>query len=281
MPANNFLQFDEDASNLMSDVDYLADSQRQSGVVPGLASPALHNKLYYQATTMVAALAQFIQNAGFDAVDTNLTTLVTNLTSALTPTGETTGVMKDYWGASAPTGYVLADGQTIGSAASGATSRANSDTLNLYTLLWNATTNTELPIQDSSGAASSRGASAAVDFAANKRLPLPDMRGRVSIGLDNMGGTAANRITSASDNGANSTVMAGSGGAQTVALTADNNGPHSHTVNVEAANANNVNFGSNFTIFADNTNVTTSTSGSGTPHSNTQPWLACNKIIKL
>jgi hypothetical protein len=34
-----------------------------------------------------------------------------------------------------------------------------------------------LPIQTSTGAASTRGVSASADFAANKRLPLPDMRG--------------------------------------------------------------------------------------------------------
>lgn len=79
--------------------------------------------------------------------------------------------------ASAPSGYLKANGGTIGSASSGGTSRANADAISLYTVLWDNIANTELPIQDSTGAASTRGASAAADFAANKRLPLPDMRG--------------------------------------------------------------------------------------------------------
>ena len=76
----------------------------------------------------------------------------------------------------APTGTLTPNGQTIGSASSGATSRANADTSELFAVLWNATSNTDLPIQDSAGAASTRGASAAADFAANKRLPLPNIQ---------------------------------------------------------------------------------------------------------
>lgn len=77
---------------------------------------------------------------------------------------------------SAPTGTVVPNGGTIGSAASGATNRANADTSDLFALLWSVTSNTDYPIQDSTGAASTRGASAAADFAANKRLPLPNVQ---------------------------------------------------------------------------------------------------------
>lgn len=69
----------------------------------------------------------------------------------------------------APMGWLLVDGKTIGSAASGATSRANADTSELFGYLWAFTA---IPIYDSTGAPTTRGASAAVDFAANKRLPL-------------------------------------------------------------------------------------------------------------
>ena len=73
----------------------------------------------------------------------------------------------------APAGTLALNGSTIGSAASGATGRAHADTQALYELLWNNSDNTLLPIQDATGAATTRGLSAAVDFAANKRLPLP------------------------------------------------------------------------------------------------------------
>lgn len=73
----------------------------------------------------------------------------------------------------APAGTLALDGSTIGSAASGATGRAHADTQALYELLWNNSNNTLLPIQDATGAATTRGLTAAADFAANKRLPLP------------------------------------------------------------------------------------------------------------
>lgn len=73
----------------------------------------------------------------------------------------------------APVGTLALDGQTIGSAASGGTARANADTQALFELLWTASDNTLLPIQDAAGAATTRGLTAAADFAANKRMPLP------------------------------------------------------------------------------------------------------------
>lgn len=75
-----------------------------------------------------------------------------------------------------PPGWIEVKGGTIGNAASGATLRANADTQNLFTMLWNDWDNSMLPIQTSAGAASVRGASAAADFAAGKRLPMFDER---------------------------------------------------------------------------------------------------------
>lgn len=76
----------------------------------------------------------------------------------------------------APTGTVTPNGGTIGSATSGGTTRANADTSELFSLLWSVTSNTDYPIQDSSGITTTRGASAAADFSANKRLPLPNIQ---------------------------------------------------------------------------------------------------------
>lgn len=75
-----------------------------------------------------------------------------------------------------PTDHLILDGSTIGVGSSGATARANADTETLFTLLWNSIANTELIIQTSGGSPTTRGASAAADFAAHKRLPLPDLR---------------------------------------------------------------------------------------------------------
>jgi microcystin-dependent protein len=48
---------------------------------------------------------------------------------------------------------------------------------------------------------------------------IPDMRGRVPVGWDKMGGTAATRITTAGS-GIDGTTLGGNGGAETVTLTA-------------------------------------------------------------
>lgn len=107
---------------------------------------------------------------------------VTVTTNAATKTitfvassGLVTGMEIDYVGTTAPSGWVLKAGGTIGSATSGATERANADTEDLYTLFWNNYANAECAVS------TGRGASAAADFAANKTLTLPDARGRVSV----------------------------------------------------------------------------------------------------
>lgn len=100
---------------------------------------------------------------------------------------------------------------------------------------------------------------------------LPDLRGRVTIGLDG----EANRITSASTGGANADTLGGVGGSQTHTLTVNElpqvtirdvlAGPGSTLENAVA--------GENFDL---NTRVI----GGGLAHSNTQPWIAVNRIIK-
>jgi hypothetical protein len=105
-------------------------------------------------------------------------------------------------------GWILGFG-TIGSAASAATNRANADTVNLYTVLWNGWANTQAPVSGG------RGASAAADFAANKTIAVPDLRGMVIAGLDNMGGVARGILT-ATTISPNGNTIGGAGGVQTV-----------------------------------------------------------------
>jgi hypothetical protein len=126
---------------------------------------------------------------GYTPADETDLTVVQAITTALT------GQVAPFITTAAPTGWVKANGSTIGSAASGATNRANADTANLFALLW-ALDATNFPITDSAGGASSRGASAAADFAANKRLPLPDLRAEFIRGLDDSRGidTAVTRV---------------------------------------------------------------------------------------
>lgn len=88
-----------------------------------------------------------------------------------------TGAVEAFAMSAAPAGWLKCNGQTIGNAASGGTAWANAGASALFTILWDNFANAQLPIQDSTGAASTRGANAAADFAANKRMPLPDLRG--------------------------------------------------------------------------------------------------------
>lgn len=70
----------------------------------------------------------------------------------------------------AESGFILADDGTIGSAASGATTRANEDTRNLFVMLWDG--------QPGLVVSGGRGASATADFDANKTIEVPKILGR-------------------------------------------------------------------------------------------------------
>jgi hypothetical protein len=86
------------------------------------------------------------------------------------------GAVMPFASTIAPSGWLAANGQTIGNAGSAANFASETYSA-LFAVLWGSWTNTLLPILTSTGGASTRGATAAADFAANKRLPLPDLRG--------------------------------------------------------------------------------------------------------
>lgn len=109
-----------------------------------------------------------------------LNAVIASVATGTMPTGAVAGFRMT----TPPTGWIKENGGTIGSLASGATNRANADTVNLFTLLWNQFNQATLPIQDSSGAVTTRGGSAAADFAAAKRMPLFDSRSRFLRGAD-------------------------------------------------------------------------------------------------
>lgn len=98
--------------------------------------------------------------------------------NAAAPSSDFTGMFGAFACLTVPAHWVLADNLTIGSAASGATNRANADTANLFAYWWNNYSNGTLTIQDSAGTPTARGADAATDFAANKRMPMIDPRGQ-------------------------------------------------------------------------------------------------------
>lgn len=315
---NKILEFcaTDTGTNLLTDAAYAADAQRPIGNQPGIARSPLVNKSLRQTSVIAAALAQFIaDNQGADVTDSLTPTaiaamLVTAFTAAFPPpASEVTGVYKDYIGTTAPAGYVLGAGKTIGSAASGATERANADTATLYALCWTELSNTVAPVSGG------RGVSAAADFAANKTLQVPDLRGRVRAGKDDMGGTAANRITNAVS-GIVGTTNGASGGAEGVTLTTAQipshlhgvNDPthfhsvsdpgHSHSSSAQSSPgsqilANGVNGAAlpgsstgasttGISINATSTGITIQNQGGGGSHTNVQPtWIVGAVIIKL
>lgn len=124
--------------------------------------------------------------------------------------GIPTGAMMMYGATTAPAGWVRCNGLTIGNASSSATERDNADTSSLFSFLW---TNYSDSVCEVSGG---RGASAAADYAANKTIALPDLRGRALFGLDDMGGSASGRLANAV--GFAETTNGASGGADTVTL---------------------------------------------------------------
>jgi microcystin-dependent protein len=120
---------------------------------------------------------------------------------------------------------------------------------------------------------------------------VPDLRGRVGIGKDDMGGSAANRITSAGS-GITGTTLGSVGGSQTSAIA--------------QANLPNVNFSLNTSVVTNVTDVkdlfgtttnnnqnvvvdtdlssgsaTAASGGSGTPLNVTQPGIILTKILRV
>lgn len=100
-----------------------------------------------------------------------------------------TGDIKVRYGTGTHSGWVRGNGRTIGSAASGATERANSDTQALWEYI--CTNDTTLRATISGGYSGS----CANDYAANKTIQLPDYRGAALAGLGDMGNSATSVLT--------------------------------------------------------------------------------------
>lgn len=140
---------------------------------------------------------------------------------------------------------------------------------------------------------------------------LPDLRGRVTAGIDDMGSTAAGRLTAAS---MSTSGLGGTGGVQTVALTTSEMPSHYHAAGISDPGhshsyiggvlnttsgtffLNLGNAGSNpiytyssavsgattgVQVTSPNGVGTTYSTGGGAAHQNVQPTLICNKIMRI
>lgn len=161
------------------------------------------------------------------------------------PTGPSlpAGVINQFAGSSAPEGWLLCSGQNV--------SRST------YSALFSVIGTTY-----GSGDGSTT-------------FGLPDLRGRVAVGLDNMGGTDAGRLSVAN-------TLGGSGGAQTHTLTIAEMPSHAHeqyvTANVgnDAVRRDYESDGGSLKY----PQTTTSATGGSQAHNNMQPYMLLNFIIK-
>jgi len=124
-------------------------------------------------------------------------------------------------------GWVRANGRTIGNTISGATERANDDTELCFTALWNADSTLVV--------LGGRGASAASDFAANKTIALPDYRGKGFVGVDGMGSSAAGLLAGALFNSGDAITLGSFLGEATHSLTTAELASHTHTGTVSTS----------------------------------------------
>ena len=161
--------------------------------------------------------------------------------SVLMPSGS----LMPYAGSSAPTGYLLCDGAAISRTTFSA----------LFALV--GTTY-------GSGDGSST-------------FNIPDLRGRVIAGQDDMGGVSANRLTGLSG-GVDGDILGGSGGAETHTLSIAQMPAHTHSLqNGVGTKSNSFDSG---TFVASDASGNTGSQGGGGAHNNVQPTFILNYIIK-
>ena len=174
------------------------------------------------------------------------------------------GMLMPFAGASAPTGWLLAFGQNV----------SRSTYADLFTAI-----GTTYGIGDGSST-----------------FALPDLRGRTIAGQDDMGGSAASRLTDI-----DGSVLGGAGGSETHALTEAELASHTHFV-AEDGTYNGGGWGLSSTLpiregvpndnpdnhqyvlkSGDSTADVglSSATGSGTAHNNMQPTIILNYIIKI
>jgi microcystin-dependent protein len=107
---------------------------------------------------------------------------------------------------------------------------------------------------------------------------VPDIRGRVVAGQDDMGGTSANRLTGTSG-GVDGDVLGGTGGAETHTLTTSEMPAHTHDTTGYQVLGGGGSLQNSASATSPTANTSSSTGG-GNAHNNVQPTIILNYIIK-
>ena len=157
------------------------------------------------------------------------------------------GVIISFAGSAAPTGWLLCNGQNV--------KRAQYP--QLFALL-----STTYGVGDGS-----------------TTFGVPDLRGRFVAGLDNMGGTAANRLTGAQTGGLNANAIGATGGEQGHTSTVGELPSHTHNVSARGVIAGQVFTNSGSVNAAAGTITSDGGTGGGGAHNNVPPAIALNYII--
>jgi hypothetical protein len=211
-----------------------------------------------------------------------------------------TGTPVQSLSSTVPYGYVAANALTVGNPSSNATNRANSDTQFLFNFLW-AQPASVCPIYTSAGTASTRGASATADYAANKAIAVPNMKGLGLMGVDTMGGAATTFLSGVPVTSGSDTVPGSIVGENLHSLQAAENATHTHGItddgHTHATSPNPVlvlgpgtsnnfqqsgpqgNF--NLTINSATTGITINSQGSGTGHNTVERNMLVYWNMKL
>jgi len=157
------------------------------------------------------------------------------------------GSIIDYAGTSAPSGWRLCDGAAYNSVADTTFAALFTAIGNLY------------------------GGSGSTDF------QVPDLRGRVVVGQDDMGGSSANRIVETDAHGLNGDTLGAVGGVGEHQLTTAELASHSHSYggsNASPTSSGGTRDALNFGVY------NSGSTGSDDAHTNLQPSMILNKIIK-